>query len=135
MSRSVCGVGFSRTCSVDVLVEALPVSGDCLLGGVEVVVAGADELVQLVFESVFEPVAGGGVELLGEEVGDVVGSAELERDDVVDLQHLPGTIISARQLADAYGITDTDGSRPDCWGHLAAYGWEQDDGRGIDEFR
>ena len=46
-----------------------------------------------------------------------------------------GTIISARQLADAYGITDTDGSRPDCWGHIAAYGWEHNDGRGIDEFR
>ncbi len=46
-----------------------------------------------------------------------------------------GTIISARQLADAYGITDTDGSRPDCWGYLAAYGWDQDDGQGIDQFR
>jgi NAD(P)-dependent dehydrogenase (short-subunit alcohol dehydrogenase family) len=46
-----------------------------------------------------------------------------------------GTIISARQLADAYDITDTDGSRPDCWGYLAAYGWERDDGTGIDDFR
>jgi NAD(P)-dependent dehydrogenase (short-subunit alcohol dehydrogenase family) len=46
-----------------------------------------------------------------------------------------GTIVSARQLADAYGFTDTDGSRPDCWGHLAAYGWGHEDGRGIDEFR
>jgi NAD(P)-dependent dehydrogenase (short-subunit alcohol dehydrogenase family) len=46
-----------------------------------------------------------------------------------------GTIISARELADAYGITDADGSRPDCWGYLAAYGWDQDDGKGIDEFR
>jgi NAD(P)-dependent dehydrogenase (short-subunit alcohol dehydrogenase family) len=46
-----------------------------------------------------------------------------------------GTIISARQLADAYGVTDTDGSRPDCWGYLAAYGWEGEDGEGIDEFR
>jgi NAD(P)-dependent dehydrogenase (short-subunit alcohol dehydrogenase family) len=46
-----------------------------------------------------------------------------------------GTIVSARQLADAYGVTDTDGSKPDCWGHLAAYGWGHDDGRGIDEFR
>jgi AraC family transcriptional regulator len=35
----------------------------------------------------------------------------------------------------AYGITDTDGSRPDCWGILAAYGWERDDGAGIDRFR
>jgi NAD(P)-dependent dehydrogenase (short-subunit alcohol dehydrogenase family) len=46
-----------------------------------------------------------------------------------------GTIVSARQLADAYGVTDMDGSKPDCWGHLAAYGWGHDDGRGIDEFR
>jgi NAD(P)-dependent dehydrogenase (short-subunit alcohol dehydrogenase family) len=52
-----------------------------------------------------------------------------------DVGRWAGTIISARQLADAYGVTDTDGSRPDCWGHLAAYGWEHDDGRGIAEFR
>lgn len=52
-----------------------------------------------------------------------------------DAERWTGTIVSARQLADAYGVTDTDGSRPDCWGHLAAYGWEHDDCRGIDEFR
>jgi len=46
-----------------------------------------------------------------------------------------GSIVSARQLADAYGVTDSDDSRPDCWGYLAAYGWERDDGHGIDEFR
>jgi NAD(P)-dependent dehydrogenase (short-subunit alcohol dehydrogenase family) len=46
-----------------------------------------------------------------------------------------GTIVSARQLADAYGFTDTDGSRPDCWGYHAIYGWEPEDTRGIDEFR
>ncbi len=39
------------------------------------------------------------------------------------------------QLADAYGVTDTDGSKPDCWGYLAAYGWEREDGEGIDRFR
>ena len=52
-----------------------------------------------------------------------------------DVDRWAGTIISARRLADAYGITDTDGSRPDCWGYLAAYGWEQEEGVGIDEFR
>jgi NAD(P)-dependent dehydrogenase (short-subunit alcohol dehydrogenase family) len=52
-----------------------------------------------------------------------------------DAQRWKGSIVSARQLADAYGVTDTDGSRPDCWGYLAAYGWEQQDGLGIDEFR
>jgi NAD(P)-dependent dehydrogenase (short-subunit alcohol dehydrogenase family) len=61
------------------------------------------------------------------------GVAALARDAAVD--RWAGTIISARRLADAYGITDTDGSRPDCWGHIAAYGWEHEDGRGIDEFR
>ena len=54
------------------------------------------------------------------------GVAALARAD--DADRWAGTIISARQLADAYGITDTDGSRPDCWGHLAAYGWEHEDG-------
>jgi NAD(P)-dependent dehydrogenase (short-subunit alcohol dehydrogenase family) len=52
-----------------------------------------------------------------------------------DAERWTGSIVSARQLADAYGVTDTDGSRPDCWGHLAAYGWGHEDGHGIDEFR
>jgi|SRR6185437_8750089 len=52
-----------------------------------------------------------------------------------DVARWGGTIISARQLADAYGVTDTDGSKPDCWGYLAAYGWEREDGAGIDDFR
>ena len=51
-----------------------------------------------------------------------------------DVGRWAGTIISARQLADAYGVTDTDGSRPDCWGYLAAYGWERDDGDGVEDF-
>jgi NAD(P)-dependent dehydrogenase (short-subunit alcohol dehydrogenase family) len=61
------------------------------------------------------------------------GVAALAR--AADVDRWAGTIISARQLADAYGITDTDGSRPDCWGYLAAYGWEKEDGLGIDQFR
>jgi NAD(P)-dependent dehydrogenase (short-subunit alcohol dehydrogenase family) len=52
-----------------------------------------------------------------------------------DAERWKGSIVSARQLADAYGVTDTDGSRPDCWGYIAAHGWEQEDGQGIDEFR
>lgn len=52
-----------------------------------------------------------------------------------DADRWAGTIASARQLADSYGFTDTDGSKPDCWGHLAAYGWNHADGVGIDEFR
>ena len=52
-----------------------------------------------------------------------------------DADRWAGTIISSRQLSDAYGVTDTDGSRPDCWGYLAAYGWDRDDGAGIETFR
>jgi NAD(P)-dependent dehydrogenase (short-subunit alcohol dehydrogenase family) len=61
------------------------------------------------------------------------GVAALTR--AADAGRWAGTIISSRQLADAYSITDTDGSTPDCWGYLAAYGWEQDDGKAIDQFR
>src|SRR5215469_1143820 len=55
--------------------------------------------------------------------------------DAADVSRWAGTIISARQLANAYGVTDVDGSKPDCWGYLAAYGWDQEDGAGIDDFR
>jgi NAD(P)-dependent dehydrogenase (short-subunit alcohol dehydrogenase family) len=52
-----------------------------------------------------------------------------------DADRWAGTVVSARQLADAYHVTDADGSRPDCWGYLAAYGWEREDGHGIEQFR
>jgi NAD(P)-dependent dehydrogenase (short-subunit alcohol dehydrogenase family) len=61
------------------------------------------------------------------------GIAALAR--VGDADRWKGSIVSARRLADAYGVTDTDGSRPDCWGYIAAYGWEHEDGHGVDEFR
>ncbi len=61
------------------------------------------------------------------------GVAALAR--AADCERWAGTIASARQLADAYGVTDTDGSRPDCWGYLEAYGWERDDGHDIARFR
>jgi NAD(P)-dependent dehydrogenase (short-subunit alcohol dehydrogenase family) len=52
-----------------------------------------------------------------------------------DANRWAGTIVSARQLADAYDLSDTDGSKPDCWGYLEAYGWDRDDGEGVDRFR
>ncbi|HZU11495.1 MAG TPA: SDR family oxidoreductase [Chloroflexota bacterium] len=61
------------------------------------------------------------------------GVAALAQDP--DASRWAGTIMSARQLADAYGVTDIDGSRPDCWGYVDAYGWDREDGLGIDEFR
>jgi hypothetical protein len=33
-----------------------------------------------------------------------------------------GQVLTARQLADAYDVTDVDGSRPDCWGLIADHG-------------
>lgn len=35
-----------------------------------------------------------------------------------------GQVLTARQLADKYGVTDVDGSRPDCWGLIAERGWD-----------
>jgi NAD(P)-dependent dehydrogenase (short-subunit alcohol dehydrogenase family) len=35
-----------------------------------------------------------------------------------------GRVLTARQLADEYGVTDVDGSRPDCWGLIADHGWD-----------
>ncbi len=64
-----------------------------------------------------------------------VGRGVAALAQATDAARWAGTIISSRQLADAYGVTDTDGSRPDCWGYLAAYGWERDDGEGISQFR
>lgn len=61
------------------------------------------------------------------------GVAALAADE--DPTRWAGEVISARQLSDAYGVTDTDGSRPDAWGHLARYGWGHAGGQGIDEFR
>jgi NAD(P)-dependent dehydrogenase (short-subunit alcohol dehydrogenase family) len=62
------------------------------------------------------------------------GVAALAQDP--DAARWAGSIVSARQLADAYDVTDVDGSRPDCWGYIAAYGWDHpEDGTGIDDFR
>ena len=52
-----------------------------------------------------------------------------------DVERWSGDVVSARQLADAYGVTDVDGSRPDCWGHLAKYGWGHSGGEGIEDYR
>jgi len=61
------------------------------------------------------------------------GVAALAGD--ADVDRWAGQVLSARQLADTYGVTDTDGSRPDCWGYLDEYGWERDDGVGVERFR
>ncbi len=49
------------------------------------------------------------------------GVAALAAD--ADSRRFAGQVLTARQLADEYGVTDTDGSRPDCWGLIADHGW------------
>ncbi len=52
-----------------------------------------------------------------------------------DLSRFRGRILTSRELADRYGVTDTDGSRPDCWGLIAAHGWDVDNLEWIEAFR
>ncbi|TWP36241.1 SDR family oxidoreductase [Leekyejoonella antrihumi] len=61
------------------------------------------------------------------------GVAALAADPRAD--RFAGTVATSRQLSDAYGVTDTDGSRPDCWGLIGKYGLEYDGREGIAEFR
>lgn len=46
-----------------------------------------------------------------------------------------GQVLTSRQLADLYGVTDIDGSRPDCWGLIDAHGQDFDDVEAIADFR
>jgi NAD(P)-dependent dehydrogenase (short-subunit alcohol dehydrogenase family) len=46
-----------------------------------------------------------------------------------------GRVLTARQLADQYGVTDTDGSRPDCWGLIADHGWADHEPDVISRYR
>jgi NAD(P)-dependent dehydrogenase (short-subunit alcohol dehydrogenase family) len=61
------------------------------------------------------------------------GLAALAKDP--DVAQFAGQVLTARQLADRYGVTDTDGSRPDAWGYIATYGMEEQGGRDIERFR
>jgi NAD(P)-dependent dehydrogenase (short-subunit alcohol dehydrogenase family) len=46
-----------------------------------------------------------------------------------------GQIVTARQLADTYDVTDADGSRPDCWGYISRYGIEEQSGQHVQDYR
>jgi NAD(P)-dependent dehydrogenase (short-subunit alcohol dehydrogenase family) len=46
-----------------------------------------------------------------------------------------GRIVTSRELADAFDLTDTDGSRPDCWGYLERYGIEEQSGEHVEAYR
>lgn len=61
------------------------------------------------------------------------GVATLAADDAV--RQFAGRILTSRELADRYGVTDRDGSRPDCWGLINTYGIDHHSDAGIAEFR
>ena len=61
------------------------------------------------------------------------GLAALAQDP--EVARFAGQVLTARQLADRYGVTDADGSRPDAWGYIAAYGMEEQSGRDVERFR
>jgi NAD(P)-dependent dehydrogenase (short-subunit alcohol dehydrogenase family) len=61
------------------------------------------------------------------------GLAALAQDP--DASQFAGQVLTARQLADRYGVTDTDGSRPDAWGYIATYGMNEQTGRDVERFR
>jgi NAD(P)-dependent dehydrogenase (short-subunit alcohol dehydrogenase family) len=61
------------------------------------------------------------------------GVAALAADP--DHGRFAGRVLTSRELADTYGVTDVDGSRPDCWGYIAQHGIEEQSGAGVDEFR
>src|SRR4051794_33632572 len=46
-----------------------------------------------------------------------------------------GHVITSRHLAEVYGVTDVDGSRPDCWGYIAAHGISEQSGVGVEDYR
>ena len=61
------------------------------------------------------------------------GVAALAADD--HRGRFVGQVVTARQLADAYDVTDVDGSRPDCWGLIADHGWTEEDPGTIARYR
>ena len=61
------------------------------------------------------------------------GVAALAAD--VDNRRFAGQVLTARRLADEYDVTDTDGSRPDCWGLIADHGWGDQEPEVISRYR
>ncbi len=51
------------------------------------------------------------------------------------LERFAGQVLTARQLADTYGVSDVDGSRPDCWSLVDAYGFDHGCPADIDSYR
>jgi NAD(P)-dependent dehydrogenase (short-subunit alcohol dehydrogenase family) len=52
-----------------------------------------------------------------------------------DVARFAGQVLTARQLADTYGHTDTDSSRPDCWSLVETYGFDHGSPEDIENYR
>ena len=50
-------------------------------------------------------------------------------------QRYAGQVLTSRQLADTYNITDTDGSQPDCWGLIDAHGFDHGAPENLPDYR
>lgn len=61
------------------------------------------------------------------------GIAELATDP--EVSRFRGAILTSRELADLYNVTDVDGSRPDCWGLIRTHGADFGDLGAIQAFR
>ena len=61
------------------------------------------------------------------------GVAALAGD--LDAARFAGRVLTSRELADTYGVTDVDGSCPDCWGYIAEHGIDEQSGRDVKRFR
>jgi NAD(P)-dependent dehydrogenase (short-subunit alcohol dehydrogenase family) len=61
------------------------------------------------------------------------GVAALAADP--DASRFGGRVLTSRQLADEYGLTDVDGSRPDCWGYIETHGIDEQSGKDVELFR
>lgn len=61
------------------------------------------------------------------------GVAALAADS--DRVRFSGRVLTARHLSAVYGVTDADGSRPDCWTLIAEHGWDDQDAAVIDRYR
>ena len=59
---------------------------------------------------------------------------ELRGRPVTALGVTPGWLRSEAML-DGFGVTDTDGSRPDAWGYIAVHGMSEQDGTDVERFR
>lgn len=53
----------------------------------------------------------------------------------LEVSRFSGKILTSRQLSDLYEVTDSDGSRPDCWGLMEAHGANCTDLGVIQSFR